>query len=35
MSAERFATPLPQLTQATELEAKVNLHLKRMGFSWN
>jgi type I restriction enzyme M protein len=31
--AERYATPLPQLTgQVAELETKVSRHLKRMGF---
>jgi type I restriction enzyme M protein len=34
--ADRYATPLPQLTlRVAELEAKVNDHLKKMGFSWN
>ncbi len=33
--AERYETPLPQLvSRAAELEAKVNGHLERMGFSW-
>ena len=33
--AERYETPLPQLvTRAADLEAKVNGHLERMGFSW-
>jgi type I restriction enzyme M protein len=33
--AERYETPLPQvLSRVTELEANVNRHLKRMGFSW-
>jgi type I restriction enzyme M protein len=33
--AERYDTPLPQMIdRATELEAKVNRHLERMGFSW-
>jgi type I restriction enzyme M protein len=33
--AERYETPLPQLaSRVTELEAKVNRHLERMGFSW-
>ena len=31
--AERYATPLPQLTdEVAELEAKVSRHLERMGF---
>jgi len=33
--AERYETPLPQMTtRVAELEAKVNAHLKRMGFAW-
>jgi len=33
--AERYDTPLPQHTdRVAELEAKVNNHLERMGFSW-
>ncbi len=33
--AERYETPLPQMaSHVTELEAKVNRHLKRMGFAW-
>jgi type I restriction enzyme M protein len=33
--AERYETPLPQMTsRVAELEAKVNHHLERMGFSW-
>jgi type I restriction enzyme M protein len=33
--AERYETPLPQMTnRVAELEAKVNQHLERMGFSW-
>ena len=33
--AERYATPLPQLTQEVEaLSAKVDEHLKKMGFVW-
>lgn len=33
--AERYETPLPELNQrVTELEAKVNAHLERMGFAW-
>lgn len=33
--AERYETPLPQTTnRVAELEAKVNSHIKRMGFSW-
>jgi type I restriction enzyme M protein len=32
---ERYDTPLPQMTsRVNELEAKVNHHLERMGFSW-
>ena len=31
--AERYATPMPQLTdEVAELEAKVSRHLERMGF---
>jgi type I restriction enzyme M protein len=33
--AERYENPLPQLTsRVAELEAKVDLHLERMGFAW-
>jgi type I restriction enzyme M protein len=33
--AERYETPLPDMTErVSELEAKVNGHLERMGFSW-
>ncbi|MFH1021134.1 MAG: type I restriction-modification system subunit M [Pseudomonadota bacterium] len=33
--AERYETPLPQLTsRVAELEAKVNGHLEKMGFTW-
>jgi type I restriction enzyme M protein len=33
--AERYETPLPQMTsRVAELEAKVNQHLERMGFTW-
>ena len=33
--AERYETPMPQMvSRAAELEAKVNQHLERMGFSW-
>jgi type I restriction enzyme M protein len=33
--AERYATPLPTLTEAVEtLNAVVEQHLKRMGASW-
>lgn len=33
--AERYAAPLPQLeTRVAELQAKVDAHLKRMGFAW-
>jgi type I restriction enzyme M protein len=32
--AERYETPLPRLTgQVAEMEAKVNSHVERMGFS--
>jgi type I restriction enzyme M protein len=34
--AERYESTLPQLTsRVAELEAKVNSHLEKMGFSWN
>ena len=34
--AERYETPLPEVTsRVAELEAKVNEHLEKMGFSWN
>ena len=34
--AERYEIPMPQMSdRATELEAKVNRHLERMGFAWN
>ena len=34
--AERYETPLPQMNErVNDLEAKVNLHLKKMGFAWN
>jgi type I restriction enzyme M protein len=34
--AERYETPMPQMVKRTaDLEAKVNRHLERMGFSWN
>jgi type I restriction enzyme M protein len=34
--AERYATPLPQLTQELEtLSARVDAHLKKMGAVWN
>jgi len=34
--AERYATPLPQLTQEVEaLSVTVDAHLRRMGFVWN
>jgi type I restriction enzyme M protein len=34
--AERYATPLPMLTdEVEELSAKVGKHLKRMGVVWN
>ena len=33
--AQRYATPLPELeAQVSELEAKVEAHLERMGFKW-
>ncbi len=33
--AERYETPLPKMNgRVAELEAKVNRHLERMGFSW-
>ena len=33
--AERYATPLPQLTRRVEdLSARVDEHLKKMGVSW-
>ena len=33
--AERYETPLPRMVgRVTELEAKVNCHLERMGFAW-
>ena len=33
--AERYETPLPRMaSRVTELEAKVNRHLEKMGFSW-
>ena len=33
--AERYETPLPQMiSRAAELEAKLNRHLRRMGFRW-
>jgi type I restriction enzyme M protein len=33
--AERYEIPLPQMVgHVAELEAKVNCHLERMGFSW-
>ena len=33
--AERYETPLPQvIDRVTEMESKVNCHLKKMGFSW-
>jgi type I restriction enzyme M protein len=33
--AERYETPLPQMvSRVAELEARVNHHLERMGFSW-
>lgn len=33
--AERYATPLPRLTEEVEiLAARVDEHLKKMGFVW-
>jgi len=33
--AERYETPMPQMVNLTaEMEAKVDAHLKRMGFTW-
>jgi type I restriction enzyme M protein len=32
---ERYETPMPQMVnRVADLEAKVNRHLVRMGFSW-
>ena len=34
--AERYETPMPQMvSRVSELEAKVNQHLAKMGFAWN
>ena len=34
--AERYETPMPDLAKRViKLEAKVNRHLERMGFSWS
>jgi type I restriction enzyme M protein len=34
-SAERYETPLPELTaKVDELSGKVDTHLEKMGFSW-
>ncbi len=34
--AERYATPLPKLTEELEtLASRVEEHLKKMGFVWN
>jgi type I restriction enzyme M protein len=34
--AERYETPMPRMVnRVAELEAKVDLHLKKMGFIWN
>ena len=34
--AERYATPLPQLeSEVAALAARVNVHLQKMGASWN
>jgi type I restriction enzyme M protein len=36
VNAERYATPLPQLTvEVATLAARVDEHLKRMGAVWN
>jgi len=33
--ADRYETPLPKMAaQVATLEAKVNRHLERMGFTW-
>jgi type I restriction enzyme M protein len=33
--ADRYETPMPRMvSRVAELEAKVNCHLRRMGFSW-
>lgn len=33
--AERYATPIPRLSaEAEALSARVNEHLKKMGFAW-
>jgi type I restriction enzyme M protein len=33
--AKRYGTPMPEIEiEVSELEAKVNSHLERMGFSW-
>ncbi len=33
--AGRYETPMPRMvSRVAELEAKVNRHLERMGFSW-
>ena len=33
--SECYETPMPQMvSRVAELEAKVNHHLERMGFSW-
>jgi type I restriction enzyme M protein len=33
--AERYETPMPQMnSRVDDLEAKVNRHLEKMGFSW-
>jgi len=34
--AERYEIPMPKMTErVSELEAKVNRHLEKMGFAWN
>jgi type I restriction enzyme M protein len=34
--ADRYETPMPRMVQGVaELEARVNQHLKKMGFAWN
>ncbi len=36
MSAERYATPLPQLTdEVATLASRVGDHLRKMGSVWN
>ena len=34
--AERYESPMPRISgEVVELEAKVNCHLRKMGFAWN